>query len=315
MKYIYFGSSVFSNTVINALYSQGALASLVVSQPDKPRGRGLKVVPTLVSEFAVAQEASLIKPESLKDPDFLLQIQNNESKFCFLADYGKILPKVLLEMPGKIFLCVHPSLLPAYRGPAPIQWALINGEKTIGVSIFKISPKIDSGEILNQGKIDIEPDDDVRILTERLAYLGGLMILETAEKIEAEGLKALAQDEAKASYYPKLTKDSGKILWEWDAWKIHNLVRATLGWPSSWVIFQGKLLKIIKTEVLNEQVSAVPSSIIRISHDGMDLATGKGVLRIKKVKPEGKTEMDAQAFCCGHRLKVGDMLDAGLQLA
>ncbi|UCC95845.1 MAG: methionyl-tRNA formyltransferase [Candidatus Omnitrophota bacterium] len=306
MKFVYFGSSRFSCTVLEYLYLGGFIPTLIISQPDKPKGRGLKVGPTEVSSFAAENDISLIRPRSLKDSAIHEQLQNTQADFLIAADYGKILPVSILSLPQKLPLGLHPSLLPQYRGPAPVNWALLNCEKMTGITVFKINEKVDSGEIILQKKIAIEERDNIFSLTETLAKEGARLLRETI-KLVMEGNHTLTpQDESLASFAPKLRKDDGRISWKTDASRIINLIKATLGWPSAYTYLQDKSIKILDADVIDMAADVEPSTIVKIDREGICVVTSRRVLRIKRLKPEGKKDMDAWAFACGHRIKVGD---------
>lgn len=306
MKTIYLGSSEFSLIVLENIYSAGILPSLIISQPDRPKGRGLKVSSTKVSIFAVKKNIPVIKPYSF-DEKVLGKIRGEEADFFLVADYGKILPEFLLSLPKAMPLCVHPSLLPFYRGAAPIERTLINGEKETGVTIFRINKRVDSGDILLQKKIPVNKSDNIFSLKSKLAQEGAGLLVEALKKIEQGNYELIAQDEFKATGAPKLKKEDGCINWRGEAQSISNLVRATLGWPSAYTFYRQTLIKITEVSVDRDSVVLLPpSTIIKIDKQGIVVAAGKGAVRIKKVKPQGKKEMDAFAFVCGHRVKEGE---------
>ena len=305
MKIVYFGSSEFSCIVLEGICRKGFMPSLIVSQPDRPKGRGLKVFPTKVSCFAQDNKIPVIKPSGF-DEKTVGRIRSEGADLFLVADYGKILPASLLSVPKIMSLCVHPSLLPKYRGSAPIDWAIINGEKETGVTIFKINEKVDSGEILLQEKVAIADSDDIFSLISKLADKGACLLIEAIVKIEHNNYSFTPQDENKVIFAPKLTKQDGRIDWNRSAIDIRNLVRATLGWPSAYTYYQDQLLKIVKTEVIEGSSDQVCGSIVKIDKQGISVATGSDVLLIKKVKPQGKKEMDAYSFVCGHKIKLGE---------
>jgi methionyl-tRNA formyltransferase len=306
MKFIYFGSSHFSLIVLKTISEDGFIPELIVTQPDRHKGRGLKVAPTEISRFAEENKMAQIKPLSLKSRDIQEQLRLNKPDFFCVADYGKILPGELLSIPRFFTLGVHPSLLPNYRGAAPINWALINGEKETGITVFKINEHIDAGDIILQKKITIAESDDILSLTDKLAHLGAYLLIEAIQKIERADFKLNPQDACCLSVAPRLDKEDGKIIWQTEAIALKNLIRGTLGWPSAYAFYQEKILKIIQADVMHEESSSEPGTIVKIDKEGMYAATGKGILKITRVKPEGKKEMDAYAFVLGHRVKVGD---------
>jgi methionyl-tRNA formyltransferase len=306
MKYIYFGSSLFSCIILEKLYAEGALPSLVISRPDKPKGRGLKVEPVEVSVFASNKNIPLLKPASLKEKDFITRVKNESSDFLVVADYGKILPQEVLSAAKVLPLAVHPSLLPKYRGAAPINWALINGETATGITIFKMNEKLDSGEIILEEMFPIADQDDALTLHHKLAQKGAQMLLRVFAMIAQGDYALVSQDEKAASFAPKLTKADGKINWGLTALQIKNLIRATIPWPKAYTFYAGKLLQVLAAEVILGEARICGGQIVSIEKRGISVATAENLLCIRRVKPQGKKEMDAYAFSLGHGVKVGD---------
>ena len=309
MKIVYFGSSDFSLTILENLVRSNFVPALIVSQPDKPKGRGLSSCPTEVSEFARKANIPLIKPVSLKNIEIINELKSLEADLFVIADYGKILPDSLLSVAKIASLGVHPSLLPIYRGPAPINWVLINGDKETGVTIFKMDEGLDTGDIVLQKKITINDNDNASTLHEKLAIEGGNVLIETIRSLQKNSCVFRPQDEAFSSFAPKLKKEDGKIKWNLEAEHIRNLIRATLGWPSAYTYYKNKMIKIIDSEVSFEFIKHKPSIIVSIDKKGIGVATGRNILKIKRLKPEGKKEMDAYSFVIGHKLVVGDKFE------
>ncbi len=309
MKIIYFGSSKFSLIVLENLCRAGFVPALIVSQPDKPKGRGLKSNPTEVSEYAQKTNIALIKPSSLKSGKVINEIAGFAADLFIIADYGKILPKELLSLPKIAPLGVHPSLLPAYRGPAPINWALINGDKETGVSIFKMNEGLDTGDVVLQKKIPINDADNAYTLHAKLAIEGVKVLIEAIPGLKKCICALKPQSEEFSSFAPKLAKEDGKINWGTEAIRIRNLVRATLGWPSAYAYYKNKMIKIIDSEVIFEQPQNKPSIIDRIDKEGIYVSTTRNLLKIKRLKPQGKNEMDAYSFVIGHKVAVGDKFE------
>lgn len=306
MKFIYFGSSHFSCTVLRDLYEHGLVPSLIVSQPDRPQGRGLKVAPMEVSIFATSHALPLIKPSSLKDKEIVEELTKQNPDLFILADYGKVLKAEVLKIPAIMPLAVHPSLLPLYRGAAPVNWSLINGETHTGVTIFKMNEKLDSGEILTAKRIPInENDTNVSLLT-RCAHQGADALIETIEKIKNNDYTLTPQEDSRATYAPKLKKTDGLIKWESEATAIYNLIRGTFGWPSAHTFFKKTLIQIMGAKVIPQETLLAPSTVIAIHKEGITIAAGRGSILLTKLKPQGKKEMDAYAFVLGHSLRVGE---------
>ena len=306
MKFVYFGSSEYSYEVLTYLYAQGYKPSLVVSKPDKPKGRGLKLLSTEVSLFAQEKGIPLIKPGDLKDKVIEKKLLEEKADFFLVADYGIIIPSFVLDTPKIHSLCVHPSLLPRYRGPSPIEYSLMNGDSVTGVTIFEINKSVDAGDIISQKTVNIEPEEDYLMLRQRLAEQGAMLLVDTLKSINKREYSLTSQDETLVTMTYKLKKEDGQINWNSSARKINNLIRATRGWPSAYTCYKGKRMKILFAQIVDEQNTFSPGTIIDVNKKGIEVATAGGVLLIKKVKPEGKGEMDAWSFVCGHRVNKGD---------
>ncbi|MCK9573909.1 MAG: methionyl-tRNA formyltransferase [Candidatus Omnitrophica bacterium] len=309
MNIIYFGSSKFSLTILENLCLSGFKPKLVISQPDKPKGRGLKEKPTAISLFAQKANIPVITPQSIKTNEIKEQLSKMSPDLFIIADYGKILPASLLVIPKIAALGVHPSLLPLYRGPAPINWALLKGDKETGATIFKMNEGLDTGDIILQNKITISDKDNARTLSEKLAKEGARLLVESLNMLKRDSWATISQNEAFSSFAPKLQKKDGKINWQDNAIDIHNKIRGLAGWPSAYAFYRGKAIKITESEVLASETKIQPATIEIIKKDGIYVSTGNGTLNIKRLIPEGKSEMDAYSFVLGHRLKSGDKFE------
>jgi len=310
MRFIYFGSSQFSKVALEGLCLNGYKPALIVSKPDKPKGRGLRLSPTKVSQFAKDKKIPFIKPSSLKKGEVKGILSKEQADFFVVADYGEIIPKDLLALPLGFALCIHPSLLPHYRGSAPIEETLMNGDKKGGVTIFKMNERVDAGDIILQKAVTVSYDDDFFSLSDKLAKEGASLLIETIKKIENKDYSLNPQDEKLTTLTSKLKKEDGRISWENSANDIRNLIRATLGWPSAYTFYQGTVIKILAADITDQEASNSPGIIVDTDKEGIHVATGKGVLKIKRLKPQGKSEMDAWSFACGYRIKKGETFGA-----
>jgi len=306
MRFIYFGSSQFSKVALEELCLNGYRPVLVVSKPDKPKGRGLRLLPTEVSQLAKDKKIPFIKPLSLKKGEIKGILSKEQVDFFIVADYGEIIPKDLLALPLGFALCIHPSLLPCYRGSAPIEETVINGDEKSGVTIFKMNERVDSGDIILQKTVNVSYEDDFFSLSDKLAKEGAVLLIEAIKRIENKDYFLSPQDEKLATVTFKLKKEDGRISWKSSANDIRNLIRATLGWPSAYTFYQGMMIKILAADVIDQEVNNSPGVIINVDKEGIYVAAGKGVLKIKKLKPQGKSEMDAWSFSCGYRIKKGE---------
>lgn len=306
MRFIYFGSSQFSKAALEELCLKGYVPALIVSKPDKPKGRGLRLLPTKVSQFAKNKKIPFIKPVSLKKEEIKIILSKEQADFFVVADYGEIISKDLLALPSDFALCIHPSLLPRYRGSAPIEGTLMNGDKKSGVTIFKMNERVDAGEIILQKTLAVSYDDDFFSLCEKLAKEGASLLIEAINKIENKEYSLSPQDEKLVTLTSKLKKEDGRISWKNSAQDIRNLIRATLGWPSAYTFYQGMMIKILAVDITDKEASNSSGTIVDVDKGGIYVATGKGVLKIKRLKPQGKSEMDAWPFVCGYRLKSNE---------
>ena len=306
MKIVYFGSSQFSSKVLEGIVREGIKPVLVVTVPDKAQGRGLKVLPNPVKELSLRLHLEVESISNLNDSDFLGRLKALSCDLFLVVSYGRILSASLLSIPNKFPLALHPSLLPRYRGPAPIQWVLIKGEKETGISIFKVTPKVDSGPIILQKRISIENKDDYFSLSEKLANLSIPAVCEAIEQIESNTYKLIPQDESKVSYAPKLKKEDGRINWNSSAVTINNLIKGLKDWPGTYTFYRGIRVKILEAEPNSTETNSPPGFIVDLDKEGIYVATLEGVLKIKKLKPEGKKEMSTNSFICGYRPKIGE---------
>ncbi len=306
MRFVYYGSSQFSEIVLRGIINYGVVPELVVTTPDKPQGRGLKIKPTPVKQFASCNNIRVLTPFSLKEESFIKKIKSLDVDLFIIVSYGNFIPSSLLILPRIMPIAVHPSLLPCYRGAAPINWAIIRGEQTTGVSIFKVSEKIDAGPLIIQRPLDIKDSDDALTLSYRLANLSIELLLRAVLSIEKNDYRLILQDESKVSFAPKLRKEDGRIKWERDAISIRNLVRGLRPWPEAFTFYKDTLVKILDVEVIHDYSSFEPGTIIKIEKSALFVTTGEGIIKIKRIKPQGKREMEVRDFLCGHQIKEGE---------
>jgi methionyl-tRNA formyltransferase len=303
-KLAFFGSPAFALPVLEALRERFEIA-LVVAQPDKPAGRGLKLTPPPVAVRANDLGLPLEQPAKLrKNPDFEARLRDSGAQVAVTCAYGKILPQSVLDVPQRGFLNVHTSLLPKYRGAAPIQWALIEGEAVTGVTIMRTDAGLDTGPILLQEALSIGPDETALELAPRLSSLGARLIVDALEKLDS--LELQAQDDAQATIARLLEKDDGRVIWTDSASAIYNRYRGVAGWPGSFFQFAGKRVKLL--EMRPAQGSGVPGTIISLEN-GVRVATGEAAIALNVVQPEGKPRMTALDWARGYQIKPGAILD------
>lgn len=281
----------------------------VVSQPDKPSGRGLEIHASAVSQVAIEHKIPLLQPVSLKnDPDFLRALQELAPDLIVVVAYGKILPPEVLTLPPRRCINVHFSLLPKYRGAAPVQWALINEEEETGVTTFFLTDKLDTGPILMQRKIPIHEEDNAKILGHRLAIAGAELLIETVEALGLNQVEPVPQNERLATFAPPLKKEDGQIDWSEKAKTIQNRVRGMTPWPGAFTFFKGKRLKVHHTELLAGRKGSPAGEILVAGPERLEVACGQGALLISELQLEGGKRLTTSDFLKGHPIAPGERL-------
>ena len=311
MKIVFWGSDDFALVILEALSQSSHEVAVCVTHPDRPQGRGMAIGSSLIKESSLTNKIPLLQPPSLKDPPFSKRLRDYRSDLFVVAAYGRILPPEVLSLPYLCCLNVHASLLPKYRGAAPIHWAIMNGDEETGVSIMKMNAQMDAGDVFAQTKIKIGQNDTAVTVRSRLARAGADLLLKTIDSLEKNAYTLAVQDHAQATYAPKLTKKLGSIAWNKTARSIHNLVRALLPWPTAYTFYQGRLLKILETEVFPVDTSRKsPGELMELHPEGFIVATLDQGLLVKRVHPESAKPMAARSFLAGHKLGVGFRLGA-----
>jgi len=300
MRIVFFGTPFFALPTLKALlHSEEVIA--VITQPDKRKGRDHMSSPPPVKEFALDNGIKVLQPANIKEPIFLDELRDMNPEIIIVVAYGKILPLQILSLPEHGCINVHASLLPKYRGAAPIQWAIINGEKKTGVTTMLMDKGLDTGAILLQKETDIYDDDDAGTLSKRLADTGASLIIETIKKIK-EGVLKPSLQEGGPSYAPPLKKEDGRLNWEGTAGDIFNFVRGMYPWPCAHCYLNKERIKIRK--VKNIEGTGVAGRIEKAGEQ-LIVGTGEGLISIIELQPEGKRLMTAKDFLQGRRLKEG----------
>jgi methionyl-tRNA formyltransferase len=309
MKIIFFGTPEPAAAILEALIKAKHQIVGVVTQPDRPQGRGRQVAYSPVKELALNSSLLIEQPEKVKkNVSFQAWLTDLRADLAVIVAYGQILPKELLAIPKHGFINVHASLLPKYRGAAPIQWALLNGEKETGITIMKIGERLDAGEIILQRKLSIEEKDNAETLSHKLFAIGQKALLQALQEIETGQVKLTPQIEGEATFAPSLTKESGEIDWRKSAVEINNRIRALVPWPTAHTYYQNQLLKLWRAEVLPDK-KRLPGEVVDIvKKAGFSVSTGQGDLLVLEVQLEGKKRMSAFDFAIGHDVKIGDKI-------
>ncbi len=310
MNIIFFGSDDFALENLKTLCASQHKVLSLVTQPDKPKGRHMALEAPLIKQFAAMKKIPVLQPQNLKDKSFLSKLKEFDAAIFVVIAYGKFLPKEVLEIPKIFAINVHGSLLPKYRGAAPINWAVINGDKKTGISIIKIDSRMDAGDIITQKEMNIEEADTSITLRERMAKLSAAVLLETLEEIESEKFSLKKQNENDVTFAPKLEKKHGELEWARKAGEIFRQVRGLQPWPGTFAYYKGKALKILEAEISNHPNGKFrPGEVVEILKDGFVVAAGEGTLKILRVHLESSKPMDAKSFIAGHRLGVGFKFD------
>lgn len=304
MKLIFMGTPDFAVPCLESLIDAGHDIPAVFTQPDKPVGRKQVMTPPDVKVCALQHGLTVYQPNSMRDGSAMEIIKELAPDAIIVAAYGKILPKEMLDFPRYGCINVHGSLLPKYRGAAPIQWSVINGDAQTGVTIMQMNEGIDTGDILLKRVIPIGIDDTAESMFEKLAELGGKTLIEALEMLERGELHPEKQDESLACYAPMLDKSISLIDWNKTGNEVHNLVRGLYSWPVAYTVLNGKKLKILRTSP--GEKSGEAGQVICL--DPLTVACSQGSLIIHELQLEGKKRMDAKSFLIGHKLNIGDKI-------
>lgn len=307
MKVIFFGTSGFAVPSLKALTQSRHKILLVITQPDRKKGRHLRLTAPAVKEVATGLDIPVYQPIDASSDESIKQLKKINADLFVVVSFGQILSERLLAVPKKFSINLHASFLPKYRGAAPINWAIINGEKKTGVTVFKLEKKMDAGDIILEKEVEIKDDDNAVTLSEKLAQVGAKVLTEAVYLIENDKAVFKKQDETIVSFAPKLKKGDCLINWELRAIDLHNRVRGLLPWPGAFTLFKGKMLKILETQVLPcENKEAACGQIVGIENGlGLLVKTKEGCLVIKRLQLEGSRPMGFEEFLRGHRLQIG----------
>ncbi|MDP3722419.1 MAG: methionyl-tRNA formyltransferase [Candidatus Omnitrophota bacterium] len=304
---IFFGTSAFAVPSLERLVNSHHVVPLCVTQPDRRQGRGLQPAPSPVKHIAIRLGVPVAQPERLHGAPFAgLHVDAG-----VVVAYGCLIPHELLRDPAHGMLGVHPSLLPRYRGAAPVARALLNGETTTGVTIFRLNERMDAGDVASEQSVAIEPGEDAQTLSHRLSRLGAEELLRVLDAVAEGRATFVPQDESRATLAPKLTKTDGRINWDQPATTLERLVRAMTPWPGAATSWRGRSLKIWKAsleETTLPPATTRPGTILRIDAEALVVASGRGVLKVAEVQPAGGRRMGIQAFRAGHDVHVGEIL-------
>lgn len=320
MRVVYMGTPDFAVNTLEALIEAGHEVLLVVTQPDKAKGRSKKLVYTPVKEKALEYHLPVAQPEKVREEGFVETLLELAPDVIVVAAFGQLLPESILNIPRYGCINVHASLLPAYRGAAPIQWAVIDGLEETGVTTMYMEKGLDTGDIICQSKVVLDKDETGGSLFERLADAGARLLITTLEQLENGTAVRTKQDDEKSTYAKMLTKEMGRLDFSKDAVVLERLIRGLIPWPGAYTFLQGKSLKIYKAEVvLEEEVLMLlnhlkasgaeteygEGSVIHVDKRSFTVRCKNGALKILSLQPEGRKRMDTSAFLAGYKLEAG----------
>ncbi|ADL69036.1 methionyl-tRNA formyltransferase [Thermoanaerobacterium thermosaccharolyticum] len=309
MNIVFMGTPEFAVPSLEKLIESGHNVMLVITQPDKPKGRGKKISYSPVKECAIKNNIEVFQPPKLKNnKEIFDKLSQLNPDLIVVAAYGKILPEEILQIPRYGCINVHASLLPKYRGAAPINWAIINGEKETGITIMYMEKGLDTGDILLQMSIPILEEDNSETIHDKLAVLGGNALIDAINKMVDGALMPVKQDDSKATYAPILEKSIGLINWQKDAVEIKNLVRGLRPWPVAYTYYKGNMLKIWAAEVYSYEGKEKPGTVIYAGNT-LVVKCGKDALKILEIQSEGTRRMTVEEYLRGHIIGKGEQLE------
>lgn len=316
LKIIFMGTADFGGPVLEKLADSRENKIAVITQPDRPQGRGRKILPTPIKKIALDKGLEVFQPENINDEESINKIKEFNPDIILVVAYGQILSSHILNIPKTGCINIHGSLLPKYRGAAPINRAIINGEKETGITFMFMKEKVDAGEIIFQEKIDILADETCGELYYRLSDLSASALPKLLEKIKSGKIERISQDNKLVTFARKMNKEDGEIDWSDKGEKVYNLIRGTIPYPGAFTYYQGRKLKITRSRFLDDYQDEVdtgshkPGRVVKIEKDAILISTGdKGIIKILRLIPAGSKELDAEQFVNGYKIKAGDVLD------
>ena len=310
IRIVYMGTPDFAVEPLEAIIKAGYEVTAVVTQPDKQKGRGKEVKMTPVKECALRHGIPVFQPVKIKEPEAVAELEKYQADLFVVAAFGQLLSEEILNMPEYGCINIHASLLPAYRGAAPIQWAVLNGEKESGVTIMQMDKGLDTGDMLLKRSVELSPKETGDSLHDKLMHLGAELIVEALSKLEKGELVPEKQKDELSSYAKKLTKAMGQIDWSKDAVSLERWIRGLNSWPSAYTFFDGKTLKIWEAQVTEENGAqkAEPGQVVSVSRESFTVACGQGELQILSLQLEGKKRVSTREFLLGYQVEPGMIL-------
>ena len=306
---IFMGTPDFAVPTLKALHASAFHVDLVVTQPDRPKGRGRRLTPPPVKVAAQQMGYEILQPDAIRHPDCISHLTSIAPDYLVVVAFGQILPRSILEIPKRGAVNVHASLLPRFRGPAPIQWAIIRGETETGITTMLMDQGVDTGDMLLKAHTPIHAEDTAESLHDRLAKMGAELLIQTLEGLRQGSVFPHMQNNAKATYAPMLKKEDGRLDWRKTATYLNALVRAMTPWPGAFCFLEGKRMRIYKTDFLTESCKAQPGTVLPGFPDELRVATGDGMLLIREVQSPSGKRLPIKDFLHGHPLSPGRRLE------
>jgi methionyl-tRNA formyltransferase len=306
----FFGTPAFAVPTLDALHHSAHRVAVVVTQPDRPRARGQRVTASPVKAYAETHGLPVLQPTRLRDDDVMAALEATEAEIGVVAAYGKILPQRLLDWPSRGLVNVHASLLPRWRGAAPIHRAVVAGDAVTGVTIMRVVAALDAGPMIDRAETPIGPDETSDAVEARLATLGAELLVRTIDRLAAGPVDETPQDEALATYAARLERRESQVDWARPATAIHNQIRGLQPWPLAAVLFHGRRVLLRQSQVAHEQpLDVEPGVVSCVEPDAIEIAAQPGAVRILRLQAEGRPVVDTRAFLNGHPVRVGDRFD------
>ena len=308
MRIVYFGTPELAVPTLAAVAARHDVTA-VVTQPDRPRGRSGKPEAPAVKTWALEHGLSVHQPEKLHDGHFAAWLREQAPEVCVVAAYGRLLKQPVLDVPPKGWLNLHPSLLPRWRGPSPIQTAILEDDVKTGATIMRVVLEMDAGDIVLQERTPIGPDETAGELAERLAALGAELMMRALDLVEGDCAPSIPQDPARVTVSRMFEKEDGRIRWSEPARRLHNLVRACNPWPMAHCQLRGQFCRILKTRIEDMPGAAAPGTVIAVGKDRITVAAGEGALALLRVQLAGKKALDMDAFLRGFPIEAGERFE------
>lgn len=306
-RIIFMGTPEFACPTLQTLIDRKENIIATFTQPDRPKGRGQKMQPPPVKELALAHNIPVFQPNRVRTPEVIEQIRQLKPDLIVVVAFGQILPKDLLEIPPAGCVNVHASLLPKYRGAAPLNWCIVNGEQETGVTTMLMDVGLDTGPMLLKTSLPIGPDEGIQSLHDRMSVVGAELLAKTIDGLKQGSITPQEQDDSQSSYAPLLKKEHGLVDWQRTATEIHNQVRGLSIWPGVVTQLDGTQIKLHRTTVADG--SGQPGTVINSGKDGIEVACGQGSLIIKELQSSGSKRMDAASFLAGRPIAVGTVFN------